>query len=124
MVVEARIARMLGLLSDYEFAVHLRLLRANGAPTAIPAAVTADALLPILAQDNKRGYVAARPGTVEMVLLTELGRPNISGGTVLTQVDLDLVREAINWSRVQSDAYPAPLESTVALAPVLEGRRP
>jgi 3-dehydroquinate synthase/2-deoxy-scyllo-inosose synthase len=123
MVVEARIARMLGLLSDYEFAVHLRLLRANGAPTAIPSAVTADALLPILAQDNKRGYLTAQQGTVEMVLLTELGRPNISGGTVLTQVDLDLVREAINWSRVQSDAYPVSLNSTVALAPVLEGRR-
>lgn len=105
LVVEARVARILGLLSQAALEAHLALLRANGAPTAIPAEITADDLLPLLLKDNKRGYLPARADAVDMVLLERLGVPHRTGQTVLTQVEVSVVRQAIDWSRTEVDPY-------------------
>jgi 3-dehydroquinate synthase/2-deoxy-scyllo-inosose synthase len=105
LVVEARIAQLLGLLSQADLEAHLALLRANGAPTAIPAPITADGLLPLLLKDNKRGYLPARADAVDMVLLERPGVPHRTGQTIMTQVDASVVREAIDWSRAQPDPH-------------------
>jgi len=86
MVVEARISRMLGMLSRQEEEAHLTLLRLNGAPTSIPVHFSASELLELLAHDNKRGYLPPVRGKYDMVLLERLGVPHRTGGTVLTQI--------------------------------------
>ncbi len=95
MVVEARISRMLGMLSRQEEEAHLTLLRLNGAPTSIPVHFSASELLELLAHDNKRGYLPPVRGKYDMVLLERLGVPHRTGGTVLTQVEESTVRAAI-----------------------------
>jgi 3-dehydroquinate synthetase len=100
MLVAARISRELGMLSVEEEEEHARLLRLNGAPTAIPAKFHTDDLLDIIRHDNKRGRLLPVPdGMHNMVLLRHLGMPNRTGGTVLTQVKEKLVRAAIEAYR-------------------------
>lgn len=96
MLVAGRISTELGLLSDDELKAHQVLLERNGSPTALPAGLTADQIVETVRLDNKRGYVPARPGTVDMVLLEGLGRPHWVGDNIITQVDEDLVRVGVN----------------------------
>lgn len=109
LVVEAKIAHLLGLVDEAACAANLtwlsRLLQQNGAPTAIPADITAEDLLPIIAHDNKRGTLGEPPDTVPVVVLTGPGTPHRTSGTVLTPVPLSIVREAIDWSRAQPDPF-------------------
>jgi 2-deoxy-scyllo-inosose synthase len=99
MVVEATISRRLGLLPQPDLGAHLALLRANGACTVVPTAYDTEALLSIVQKDNKRGYLPHVPGKVDMVLLEQLGRPNRTGKTVLTQVDEADVCSALETCR-------------------------
>jgi len=99
MVVAARISRLLGMLSQREEEAHRILLRLNGAPTRVPWHVSAQELLDLMAHDNKRGYLPPVHGTYDMVLLERLGVPHRTGGTVLTQVEEDTVRAAIEALR-------------------------
>ncbi len=99
MVVEGDIARRLGMLSGDDFRLHQALLRANGVPTAIPAALETEHLLRIMHCDNKRGYLPEQEGTIDMVLLEAPGRPHRTGNTVLTHVEERDVRAALNRCR-------------------------
>jgi hypothetical protein len=66
----------------------------------IPAEFHTDDLLYIMRHDNKRGRLLPVPdGMHNMVLLRHLGMPNRTRGTVLTQVEEDLVRAAIEAYR-------------------------
>jgi 3-dehydroquinate synthetase len=97
MLVAARISRTLGMLSAEEEEEHLDLLRHNGAPTAIPAELPTPGILSLLRHDNKRGRLLPLPeGMVNMVLLRCLREPHRTKGTVLTQVEEELVAESID----------------------------
>ena len=100
MVAEGAISRRLGMLSKSDFEAHLKLLQANGASTVIPSAFTTETLLSIMRSDNKRGYLPPVPGRMDIVLLEQLGRPNRTGPTVLTQVDEADVRASLDSCRV------------------------
>lgn len=99
MVAEAAVSRRLGLLSQSDLDAHLTLLQANGAITAVPPSYSTETLLSIMRRDNKRGYLPHTPGKMDVVLLEQLGRPNRTGKTVLTQVDEADVRAAIESCR-------------------------
>jgi len=96
MLVAAHISRAMGMLSDEEVASHADLLRRNGSMTSIPAEFSTQDILRMMGHDNKRGRL--RPlskGVYNMVLLKHLREPNRTRGTVLTQVEAGLVRDAI-----------------------------
>ena len=106
LVIEARIARCLGVLEEHDTEARLvNLLHRNGAPTAIPPWLTADELVALISKDNKRGLLKEPEGTVPMVLLKRFGEPNRTGNSVLTAVSLEVVRDAIDWSRAQNDPF-------------------
>ncbi|MEU8348608.1 2-deoxy-scyllo-inosose synthase [Streptomyces sp. NPDC048845] len=95
MLAAARVSGELGLLDRSDEAAHHVLLTRNGAPTTLPDGLDPDALLGIVRLDNKRGYVAARPGSCDLILLEGLGRPHRPGGGMITQVDEDVLRTGI-----------------------------
>jgi len=100
MVVEARISHRLGMLTQCDVDTHLDLLQRNGVPTSIPASYGSEELLFLMSKDNKRGYLPPLPGTYDLVLLKQLGVPNTTGKTVLTQVDEPIVRAVLETSRI------------------------
>jgi len=95
MLAAARISRELGLLTEEEAAAHRELLTLNGAPRELPAGVTVEAVLRIIALDNKRGYVKGTAGTRDLILLEGLGRPHRPNGVQITQVPEAIVRLGI-----------------------------
>lgn len=100
MLVAAHVSRAMGMLSDEGVAYHARLLRRNGAMSAIPEELSTQDILRMVGHDNKRGRL--RPlskGAYNMVLLRQLREPNRTGGTVLTQVEAGLVAEAIEANK-------------------------
>jgi 3-dehydroquinate synthase/2-deoxy-scyllo-inosose synthase len=100
MVAEATLSHRLGMLSQADLEAHCSLLRANGVSTTIPGAYSTEALLAIMGKDNKRGYLPYVPDKYEIILLKQLGHPNRTGKTVLTQVDKVDVYAAIETCRV------------------------
>jgi 3-dehydroquinate synthase/2-deoxy-scyllo-inosose synthase len=98
MIVEATISNKLGLLSRADLNAHYELLQKNGAPTSIPPAYGVEELLEIMEKDNKRGYLPFVPGSYDIVLLKQLGDPNKSGRTIITQVGEPVVRDALEAS--------------------------
>lgn len=95
MLAAARIARELGLLTAQEEAAHRELLVLGGAPTVLPAGVTLEGVLRIIALDNKRGYVKGTAGTRDLILLEGLGKPHRPAGAQITQVPEAVVRLGI-----------------------------
>jgi 3-dehydroquinate synthase/2-deoxy-scyllo-inosose synthase len=93
MLAAARMSRELGGLDTADEAAHGELLELNGAPTT--ADVTIENILGLIRLDNKRGYVPRRSGACDFILLDGLGRPRISDGSLITQVDEDAVRAGI-----------------------------
>ncbi|GCF11237.1 3-dehydroquinate synthase family protein [Dictyobacter arantiisoli] len=101
MLVAARVARMLGLLSEREEKTHHGFLHLIGVPTRIPATLSTDAILALLRHDNKRGRLKALPDDeIAMVLLRHLHEPHRTEKTVLTRVPLTVVRAAIEATRL------------------------
>lgn len=94
MLAAARMSRELGGLDDSDEAAHRELLGRNGAPTTADGFATED-VLELIRLDNKRGYVPHRAGACDFILLDGLGRPRISDGSMITQVDEDTVRAGI-----------------------------
>jgi 3-dehydroquinate synthetase len=72
LLVEAHISCARGMLSEAEVRQHYVLLSRNGVQTIIPGA-DIDAILRLIAEDNKIGYLPHRPGYHVMVLLQRLG---------------------------------------------------
>ncbi len=95
MLVEARISCLMGLLSAEDEQAHLELLQRNGAPTLIPPALSAQAVVAALSRDNKRGYLPVQHGAYSMVLLERLGKPHRHEGTILTAVPANQVAAAM-----------------------------
>src|SRR5579883_863201 len=75
LLVEAHISHARGWLSDIEVLQHYTLLRRNGAPVMLPQTVDLDALIRLIRDDNKIGYLPRREGHHVMVLLRGLGQP-------------------------------------------------
>ncbi|MEU9410984.1 2-deoxy-scyllo-inosose synthase [Streptomyces sp. NPDC048281] len=94
MLVAARMSRELGGLERSEEAAHRELLGRNGAPTTATSVKVED-ILELVRLDNKRGYVPRRTGACDFILLDGLGRPRISNGSLITQVDEETVRAGI-----------------------------
>jgi 3-dehydroquinate synthase/2-deoxy-scyllo-inosose synthase len=95
MLVAARVSRLLGMLDHADEAAHRVLLERNGAPTTLPEQLTVDEIVAVVSRDNKRGYIPARPATADMVLLEALGSPHWVGDNVITQVDEQILRSAV-----------------------------
>lgn len=75
LLVEAQISHARGWLSDREVSRHYALLQRNGVPTTLPQTVDKDALIRVIRDDNKPGYLPRRAGHHVMVLLQRLGQP-------------------------------------------------
>jgi 3-dehydroquinate synthetase len=74
-LVEARVPHARGWLSDSEVRQHYSLLQRNGVPTTLPRTMDIDALMRIIGDDNKIGYLPRREGHHVIVLLKHLGQP-------------------------------------------------
>jgi 3-dehydroquinate synthetase len=75
LLVEAHISHTRGWLSDTEVQQHYSLLGRNGVPTVLPRTLDIDALIRLIRDDNKIGYLPRREGHHVMVLLRQLGQP-------------------------------------------------
>lgn len=75
LLVEAHISHARGWLSDHEVRQHYALLGRNGVPTTLPQTMDFDALIRLIHDDNKIGYLPRREGHHVMVLLRHLGQP-------------------------------------------------
>jgi 3-dehydroquinate synthetase len=75
LLVEAHISHARGWLSDREVRQHYALLGRTGVPTTLPQTVDLDALIRLIRDDNKIGYLPRREGHHVMVLLRRLGQP-------------------------------------------------
>src|SRR3989440_1999013 len=75
LLVEAHISHARGWLSEQEVRQHYTLLGRNGVPTTLPRTMDIDALIKIISDDNKIGYLPRREGQHVMVLLKHLGQP-------------------------------------------------
>ncbi|WP_158218905.1 iron-containing alcohol dehydrogenase [Roseateles aquatilis] len=106
MLVAAEVSFRLGRLNAAGRALHHRLLDRNGAVARMPDGVTVDAVMALLRMDNKRGYVAARPDQVAMILLDAPGVPGGPSEQPLTLVDAALVRSCIEDCLVRDVAHP------------------
>ncbi len=75
LLVEAYISHARGWLSDTEVRQHYALLGRNGVATTLPQALDIDALMRLIRDDNKIGYLPRREDHHVMVLLRHLGQP-------------------------------------------------
>jgi len=96
LLVEAHISHARGWLSDREVQQHYALLGRNGVPTTLPQTWDLDALMRIIRDDNKIGYLPRREDHHVMVLLRHLGRPvEERPGLPLTYVSEKELRTAL-----------------------------
>jgi 3-dehydroquinate synthetase len=95
MLVAAHLSQRRGYVSEEDVQKHSRLLEQNGAPTTLPRDISLAALLKVIRQDNKIGYLPQREGFHAMVLLRRLGLPLTENGLPLTSVSEAELREAI-----------------------------
>ncbi|MVU78554.1 iron-containing alcohol dehydrogenase [Nocardia sp. ET3-3] len=96
MLVAAHISHARGWLSDDEVSTHYEIVTGLGVEPALPASVRAEQVLAVVADDNKKGYLPARPDAVPFVLLRGLGRPEMSGDLPLTPVEVREIRAALD----------------------------
>ena len=99
-VVEAHISHARGLLGDWEVRQHYALLGRNGVPTTLPQTGDLDALIRLIRDDNKIGYLPRCEGYHVMVLLRRLGQPvEERPGLPLTYVSEKELRSALGTLR-------------------------
>src|SRR6185437_11606745 len=96
-----------GWLAPAEVARIAHMLQCNGAPTTLPADLDVEAILALIREDNKIGYLPRRPGFHIMVLLEHLGQPATEWGLPLTYVADEELREAIARCQVSLLEKPA-----------------
>jgi 2-deoxy-scyllo-inosose synthase len=100
LLVEAHISHARGWLSDTEVRQHYTLLGRNGVPTTLPQTMNIDALMRIIRDDNKIGYLPRSEGYHVMVLLQHLGQPvEERPGLPLTYVSEAELRTALGTLR-------------------------
>jgi 3-dehydroquinate synthetase len=100
LLVEAHISHVRGLLSDREVRQHYILLGRNGVPTTLPETMDLDALIRLIRDDNKIGYLPRRDDSHVMVLLRHLGQPvEERPGLPLTYVSEKELRTALGTLR-------------------------
>lgn len=100
LLVEAHISHARGQLNDREVRQHYALLGRNGVPTTLPQTVDLDALIRLIRDDNKIGYLPRREGHHVMVLLWHLGQPvEERPGLPLTYVSEKELRIALGTLR-------------------------
>jgi 3-dehydroquinate synthetase len=96
LLVEAHISHARGWLSDREVQQHYALLGRNGVPTTLPQTLDTGALMRIIRDDNKIGYLPRREDHHVMVLLRHLGQPvEERPGLPLTYVSEKELRTAL-----------------------------
>jgi 3-dehydroquinate synthetase len=96
MLAAARISNLLGYLESSDAALHQDLLFRNGAPTTLGGILGIEEILGGVRLDNKRGYLRPRRGMCDFILLDGLGKPHRDeGGSLMTQVDEEVVRAGI-----------------------------
>jgi 3-dehydroquinate synthetase len=96
LLVEAHISYARGWLSDREVRQHYSLLGRNGVPTTLPQELDMSALMRIIGDDNKIGYLPRREDHHVMVLLRGLGQPvEERPGLPLTYVSEQELRTAL-----------------------------
>jgi 3-dehydroquinate synthetase len=71
------------------------LLDRNGAPTRLPAGVTPEQILRVVARDNKRGRLPVKAAHHVMVVLEQLGWPRRTDGLPLVHVPENVLHEAL-----------------------------
>ncbi|MFE5286203.1 2-deoxy-scyllo-inosose synthase [Nocardia sp. NPDC056611] len=96
MLVAAHISHARGWLSDDDVSVHYEIVTGLGVEPALPASVSVDDVLAVIADDNKKGYLPPRPDTVPFVLLRSLGRPANTGDLPLVPVEVSEIRAALD----------------------------
>ena len=100
MLVEAHISHARGLLNDREVRQYYALLGRNGVPTTLPQTLDLDALIRLIRDDNKIGYLPRREGHHVLVLLRHLGQPvEERPGLPLTYVSEKELRTALGTLR-------------------------
>ncbi|MCU1648478.1 MAG: 3-dehydroquinate synthase [Nocardia sp.] len=107
MLVAAHISHARGWLSDDEVSAHYEIVAGLGVEPWLPSTVHVADVLGVVEDDNKKGYLDARPGSVPFVLLRSLGRPAMTGNLPLVQVSVQEIREALEVIAQPSPAAPA-----------------
>ncbi|MCX4766569.1 hypothetical protein OG562_37480 [Streptomyces sp. NBC_01275] len=97
LLVAARVAVLLGVLTPGAERAHHELLERWGAPRELPAPLTAADVAAVLRRGGaSQGAVPApHSGPARMVLLGDLGRPHVVRGRLLTEVDHDVLTAAL-----------------------------
>ncbi|WP_330182649.1 2-deoxy-scyllo-inosose synthase [Nocardia sp. NBC_01503] len=95
MLVAAHISHARGWLSDDEVSAHYEIITGLGVEPGLPPTVSIADVLAVVDDDNKKGYLTARPDALPFVLLRGLGRPAMTGELPLVHVSLPEIREAL-----------------------------
>lgn len=96
LLVEARIARLMKLMTSRDEERIARLVALNGGPTRFPSYLNPQDIMDWVECDNKGGnYLPRKKEHTAFVLLEQPGIPHQTGGTVLTHVPHTIVREAV-----------------------------
>jgi 3-dehydroquinate synthase len=95
MLAAAQIASALGVLDRRAAETHWELLDRIGARQTLPAEISGEDVLALVAYDNKRGYRPVDPGVVNMILLRALGEALGSAELPLTPVPIDRLQSAL-----------------------------
>lgn len=94
-LVAHRAAEILGHMGPEVRELHTALLRAAGIPVAFPAGASPERLVRGLYRGSARGLLKPRDGYVDMVLLSGLGIPLLTGDRPLTQVPEHVAVQAV-----------------------------
>lgn len=100
MIIAAEISNQMGFLDKRFVEIHYELLKQAGCPTVIPKKYSTQSITDTIKFDNKRGYLKEIPDKVFMVLLTDLGKPRIENGQLLTPVPIRLIEEVVKRNQL------------------------
>jgi 3-dehydroquinate synthase len=103
MLVAAQVAADLGALDRQAAETHWELLDRIGARQTLPAEISDQDVLALVAYDNKRGYRAVDSGVVNMILLRALGEPLESAELPLTPVPIDRLCSALAGLKTETE---------------------
>ncbi|MEV6065286.1 hypothetical protein AB0L82_01945 [Nocardia sp. NPDC052001] len=122
MLVAAHISHARGWLGDDEVSAHYEIITGLGVEPCLPPTVSVADVLAVAQDDNKKGYLEARPESLPFVLLRGLGCPAMTGDLPLVHVSIPEIREAL-----EVIAQPSPAASmagrrlTAAAIPAAHG---